>query len=64
MKSQEVEDPAKTVAVFEAEAFGPNASGGSEWFSLRHWKTGFVATVDGSAIRVGEYNREKIRWRP
>lgn len=51
-----VTDPTQTVMLFEADAYGPNAAGGREWFAPRHFGRGTVAFSDGHErqIRPGE----------
>lgn len=60
----DADQPADTVMVFEAEAWGPNASGGRDWLAKRHGK-GTLANVgmlDGHTTRVSSYNDEKFGW--
>lgn len=56
-------DPSNTVLFFEADAWGPSASGGSEWLSPRHGGA-FVVFADGSVRVVRSQRRNDLRWSP
>lgn len=56
-------DPSNTVLFFEADAWGPNASGGSEWLSPRHGSA-FVVFADATVRVVRPQRKNELRWSP
>lgn len=60
----EVDEPANTVMVFEADAWGPNAAGGKEWLAKRHGKSSLanVGMLDGHTTRVSSNNEVRLSW--
>ena len=51
-KTTDVDVLATTVLLFEADAYEPNASGGSEWFVARHLGSGALYFCDGHSKRM------------
>ena len=45
-KTSDIVEVASTVLLFEADAYGPNASGCTEWFVERHGSQGAVVFCD------------------
>lgn len=62
-KLGDFDDPSNTVLFFEADAWGPNAIGGSEWLSPRHGAA-FVVFADGGVRVVRPQRRNELRWSP
>ena len=62
---KDIQSPAQTVLIFEADA-GWNAAGGVELFPTkpRHAPAYGVGFVDGHAELVPAANLEKLRWEP
>lgn len=50
------------VMLFEADAYLPNASGGAEWFVMRHDGFGTIGFVDGHAKFISEKSAHKLVW--
>ncbi|MBI5708190.1 MAG: hypothetical protein HZC36_14505 [Armatimonadetes bacterium] len=63
-KLGDADEPANTVMVFDAEAWGPNAAGGKDWLAKRHSgrARATVGMLDGHATRVTSHNEERVNW--
>jgi prepilin-type processing-associated H-X9-DG protein len=53
-----IADATQSVSHFEADAYGPNANGGKDWFAPRHSGTGSLGYIDGHATFRSRDNAE------